>query len=374
MVRVCPPNSTVFILGAGFSRCAGIPIQAEFASLLLSDEFSSELDKAITRTLRGLLNDVFGWRDGSAFPALEDIFTCIDLSAATGHHLGIKYTPKLLRAIRRMAIYRIFSVLDRRFLYSRDIDTLLRTRTSAALDLTGFLVLNWDIVLEKHLAQIDPPIAPDYACEAVDWDRPSCALTNDRRITVCKMHGSSNWVYCENCKSLFYDLDEKLSLRTKVGLIKADFRLFDEKFSGSLFDSSLGIDPRARQCPLCNNMVSSHIATFSYRKSFRTHAYTSIWYRAEKILSNADHWVFIGYSLPKADYELKHLLKVAQLRIAHKRQNRKLTIDIVVSGESALGDYEAFFGKDAFTFYSGGLEGYVRSVAAATDTAITARE
>jgi hypothetical protein len=59
-------------------------------------------------------------------PALEDIFTCIDLAAGTGHDLGVrKYTPKVLRAIRRMAIYRIFSVLDRRFSYSPEIESLL---------------------------------------------------------------------------------------------------------------------------------------------------------------------------------------------------------------------------------------------------------
>jgi hypothetical protein len=260
-----------------------------------------------------------------------------------------------------MAIYRIFSVLDRRFLYSPDIEALLRFHTSAGSAPTGFLVLNWDIVLEKHLARMGPPIVPDYACKASDWDRSKCREAVGRTVPLCKMHGSSNWVYCENCKSLFYDLNEKLSLRTKVGLIKADFRLFDESFTRSVFYSHLGIEPGARKCRFCNNMVSSHIATFSYRKSFRTHAYTSIWHTAEQILSDADHWVLIGYSLPKADYELKHLLKVAQLRMGHMRQNRKRKIDVVVKGESARGDYETFFGKDAFTYHPDGLDAYVRT-------------
>jgi hypothetical protein len=226
--------------------------------------------------------------------------------------------------------------------------------------LKGFLVLNWDIVLEKHLARMAPAILPDYACELSDWHNRNNVPSTARQVPVCKMHGSSNWVYCENCKCLFYDLNEKLSLRTKAGLIKADFRLFDERFTGALFDSSLGIDPHERHCPLCDNMVSTHIATFSYRKSFRTHAYPSIWHRAERILSEADRWVFIGYSLPKADYEIKHLLKVAQLSMAHKRRNRKLEIDVVVKGNSALGDYESVLGRGTFTFHSDGLAGYVR--------------
>ena len=114
--------------------------------------------------------------------------------------------------------------------------------------------------------------------------------------------------------------------------------------------------------PLCDNMVSTHIATFSYRKSFRTHAYPSIWHRAERILSEADRWVFIGYSLPKADYEIKHLLKVAQLSMTHKRRNRELEIDVVVKGNSAMGDYESFLGRGRFTFHSDGLAGYVRAL------------
>lgn len=362
MTRRQLPSATAFILGAGFSKCAGIPIQAEFSSLLLSDEFSSKLDLAITKNLSTFLKDVFGWRCGRMFPALEDIFTCIDLSAATGHHLGIQYTPKMLRAIRRMAIHRIFSVLDRRIESSSDIEQLLRAYTGEKESLKGFLVLNWDIVLEKHLARLYPAVVPDYACDASDWRNGGIASADVRRVPICKVHGSSNWVYCENCKTLFYDLDEKLSLRTRAGLIKADFRLFDESFRGALFDSCLGIDPQERNCRICKNMVSTHIATFSYRKSFRTHAYPSIWNKAERLLSEADHWVFIGYSLPKADFEIKHLLKVAQLSMAHQRERRKLKIDVVVKGDSAREDYEGFFGRDSFTFYADGLESYVRAL------------
>ena len=37
------------------------------------------------------------------------------------------------------------------------------------------------------------------------------------------------------------------------------------------------------------------------------------WSSAERLLRNAEKWVFIGYSLPAADYEFKHLLKRVQL-------------------------------------------------------------
>jgi len=114
-------KNTVFILGARFSKCADLPVQAEFSSLLTSSEFDTAIDKVITGAIKEFLEDVFGWKDTREIPSLEDIFTFIDLSAGSGHHLGIKYTPKLLRALRRMLIYRTFQIIDHRFKHSEDI-------------------------------------------------------------------------------------------------------------------------------------------------------------------------------------------------------------------------------------------------------------
>ncbi len=358
------PISTTFVLGAGFSKCAELPLQAEFSSLLLSEEFNTDIDQVITQAIKEFLQDVFGWRKGRELPSLEDVFTCIDLSAGKGHHLGIKHTPKVLRAIRRMAIYRIFSVLDRRFSYSEDINKLLRSfcKPVNPESRCSFVVLNWDIVLEKHLMRLTPAVTIDYCCPCYDWNNPN---TPPRHvgIPVCKMHGSSNWVYCDNCKSLFFNLNEKLSLCTRAGLVKSDFRLFDEKFTDRQFDATLGISPSERECKFCRNMVSTHIATFSYRKSFRTPAYPSIWYHAEKLLSDSDRWVFIGYSLPEADYELKHLLKAAQLQMSHRKPTRKKRIEVIVREDlSTRHKFERFFGSETIEFYDGGLSEYVSRV------------
>lgn len=319
-----PTEKVAFILGAGFSRCAKLPVQAEFSSLLTSDEFNNPIDKLITKVIKDFLKDVFGWKETREIPTLEDIFTFIDLSAGSGHHLGIKYKPNRLRALRRMLIYRTFQIIDHRYEYSNDIEKLLRYYNK---DDSSFVVMNWDIVLEKHLQIINLNKKINYVTTSYEWNNHEKGNL-DEGIKICKMHGSSNWAYCENCKTLFYLLDEKLSLHKKVGLVKSDFRLFDEKFTDKHFDNSIGINPNEKQCRICNNSVASHIATFSYRKSFRTAAYPAIWSEAENILANATKWVFIGYSLPEADFELKHLIKSAELRLKHKKINRK--IDVVI--------------------------------------------
>ena len=92
------------ILGAGFSRCADLPLAGEVSNFIFSDKFNSPLDKRITAAIEEFLKGTFYWKNGDPIPSLEDIFTMIDLSANTGHNLGRKFTPKLLRAIRRFLI------------------------------------------------------------------------------------------------------------------------------------------------------------------------------------------------------------------------------------------------------------------------------
>lgn len=361
MVR-SPSESTTFVLGAGFSKCADLPLQAEFASLLFSEEFRTDLDQAINQVIKDFLMNVFGWQESKQLPSFEDIFTCIDLSIEKNQNLGIKYSPKALRALRRMIIYRIFSVLDKRFSYSKDIEKLLSSfKPEMARHQCRFVVLNWDIVLEKHLMRLDPNISIDYCCPCYDWNNPT--KSEHTGIPVCKMHGSSNWVYCNNCKTLFFDIGRKLSLHTKAGLVKSDLRHFDETFTKKPFYDALGISAKDRECKFCKNMPSPHIATFSYIKSFDTPIYSSIWNRAEKLLSDSSRWIFIGYSFPEADYEIKHLLKMAQMQLNHLRNTKKKKVEVVImNDETTRKKFETFFGSETVKIYTNGLFEYVSRI------------
>jgi NAD-dependent SIR2 family protein deacetylase len=354
----CELPATTFILGAGFSKCAGLPSQSDFSKLLLSNDFSSQIDLIITEVIRDFLAGVFGWRDGNELPSLEDIFTCIDLSASTGHNLGFNSEPRVLRALRRMLIYRIFSILDQYYDSSDDIKKLLKAFCNShnSYYRCNFIVLNWDIVLEKHLRLLYDFIEINYCTPCYDWHDPR-SLQGYEGVPVCKMHGSSNWVYCDNCKSIFYDLDAKLSLHLRAGLEKSDFDIFRQIKSDAANENL----PDESRCKLCGNKVSTHIATFSYRKSFRTSAYSSIWYHAERLLANSDHWVFIGYSLPEADYEFKHLLKSAQLRKQCSETSNKRRIEVVIKNDSdTCKKFKKFFGYNMIhKCYNNGLSDYV---------------
>lgn len=349
-------HNPVFVLGAGFSKCAGLPLQADFSNKLLSDKYESDIDQEITKTIELFLNDVFGWKPENELPSLEDIFTTIDLSASTGHNLGAKYKPNKLRALRRMLIYRIFEVIDSKYKTSEDINRLLRYYAQSNC---SFVVLNWDIVLEKHLQLLFPKWNIDYATDILNWETDNSERCG-KVLSIFKMHGSANWAYCENCKSLFYKIDEKLSLHSKLGLLESDFRLFNSRLNKNI-KNEIGITGTDRKCLMCDCDLSSHIATFSYRKSFRTNAYSSIWSRAEKNLSRSDHWIFIGYSLPEADFEIKHLLKAAELQTHQINNGRKIDV-VILNDDYTKGKYEKYFGKDRINVFNNGLIEYVNKL------------
>ena len=65
------PETIALILGAGFPRSAEIPFQAEFPSYVLSENFLSHVDRAISAVLTDFMADVFGWNAGGVWPTLE---------------------------------------------------------------------------------------------------------------------------------------------------------------------------------------------------------------------------------------------------------------------------------------------------------------
>jgi hypothetical protein len=351
-------RKVAFILGAGFSKCADLPVQADLTPLLVSDEFNSPLDQTISKIICDFLRYAFGWQEETEIPSLEDVFTSIDISVTNGTHLGNIYPPDKLRALRRMLIYRTFQILDQRFNICEDIDSLLRHYQEYDC---SFIVMNWDIVLEKHLEAIDPDVNINYVTPSYDWQSNRRSSPVDG-IKICKMHGSSNWAYCKNCKTLFYQLDKKLSLHKKVGLYLSDFKLFDPSFTDTHFDAYSQIDEHDGKCLICSSSLTTHIATFSYRKSFRTAAYSAIWHEAENLLSEAQKWVFIGYSLPEADYELKHLIKSAEIRLKHKEPPKEIDA-VLYQDKYAKRKVERFFGPENVRVFENGLTEYVQHLA-----------
>lgn len=307
---------TVYILGAGFSCYAALPTQNEIVRQLFYHEHLSgprDINEIITEIISSFLEEVFHlWDLDEGSPDLEDIYTCIDLSSQSGHFLGPSYTPKKLQAIRHLLTHRIFQILEKRYQPSQEIYRLLEN--ASLRENCAFISLNWDMVLENHLSNLG--YHADYQCSI----QPLTKLEpSSPSLPVCKLHGSANWAYCDNCRHLFFDPNIQTALHDQLFLFPHDFSLFGYSPSPALFSTI--------PCPHCNiPHMSTHIVTFSYRKNFRTNYFSCLWHQAEVLLQQAERWVFIGYSLPQADFQFKHLLKSAQLAFGNERLPEILVI------------------------------------------------
>jgi hypothetical protein len=93
------------------------------------------------------------------------------------------------------------------------------------------------------------------------------------------------------------------------------------------------------------------------------------WLSAERLLRDADKWVFIGYSLPPADYEFKHLLKRVQLA---RGDDNKPEFVVITGGprtKETFDTYQRFFGrsvKRGLNFFPRGLSKRAIEAARAT--------
>ena len=84
--------------------------------------------------------------------------------------------------------------------------------------------------------------------------------------------------------------------------------------------------------------------------------FQGIWEEALRGLRGAKRWVFIGYSLPAADFELRHMLKTAQLA---GQNSRALQIDVVLYKDSAAQRrFKEFFGDKLGAVHTAGFESW----------------
>jgi hypothetical protein len=346
MRRMPEAEKVVLFLGSGFSAELGLPVSSRVQDQLLEAKADTpsegRREAFISKVISTFWKEVFGWTESQNRPSLEDHFTQIDLAANSGHYLGRAYGPKRLRALRRLTIHRIFRLLDVEPKAAPHIDALIRRLTTDFQ--VSFVTTNWDIMAERCLERLGIPF---FYSNQSDVRNPARLQTG---LPVWKLHGSGNWGYCDLCRSLITSEIGLGKIAMHFGwLLEAeDFRLF----SGGK-NVVRDLDSQFRECVSCRGRVAVRVATFSYRKHLDVPFFQSIWDEARASLRSADRWLFVGYSMPEADVEIRHLLKTAEL--AHSDSARP-RIDVVLkSDETALVRYQRLFGKSIKSVHGDGF-------------------
>jgi hypothetical protein len=347
----------LFIVGAGFSRNAGLPLATEFTQKLLDvTKLKNPASAIVVECMRSFVDEVFGDRSELApedWPQLEDLFTTIDLAANTGHNLGPNYSASDLRTIRRTLIVRPILMLSTSFnTKKRNPDKAREYMTKFFSDLltdrVAFLSMNWDCVIEAMLDETQGVRDVDYGCSAIAavFNKQGVVQlkpgpTPQKSVQVLKPHGSVNWMYCDACSRLYwFPASQTQSIAA---------RLFKDS-DGEVVERLIGKRPKPPAkpavCPDCGaQALGTRFATFSYRKALEFPMHYATWGRAEELLQMARTWTFIGYSMPAADYQFKHLLK--RVYLSRCPRPRVLVVTKKSPRDMTVENYRRFFGPGA---------------------------
>ena len=240
---------------------------------------------------------------------LEDVFTSFDKSMMDKQYLD-NYSYAQMDAIR-LSITRLFVYYFDQAVHSHKYDKrdylnlikYIKTRRSS-IPLT-IITTNWDTLIEEYFLRnkINYNLCLNEKYYYID-DKESDLLTGSNLLKLIKIHGSINWFRCLNCGTL--------SIYKK------------HTISDLLFN-----DDNSEKCMKCNSkgdeeteILQPDIITPTMIKSIDSQLYKNLWSTASAELRDADEIIFIGYSMPVADYEFRYMLQ--------KSISPKAKIDVIL--------------------------------------------
>ena len=321
--------------------------------------------------------------------SLEDLFTIFDSVASGREHFRLYSSKEMADLHNQLKLCIIFTLSF--FIadncdntdYKKFCEHLLRIRNQLTQkeDALAVITMNWDDILETTLSELCnnhnkgltknqiktyPDLCfYDYSLSANPEHIPSTHIKakGHKNIKILKMHGSLAWLECPKCGRIYTDYSNEIA---------------SEEFSDI-------------KCPHCsddsrpqeeNPILRSLIITPTFLKSLENLNLKNIWHNAFIDISEADEIVFIGYSFPDADFEMRCLLKKAckstakisvvlsssddpelyRSKFAEKGfcldESNKLIAKMRLPEER----YKSFFGEDRVTFNYSGFAEYIDQI------------
>lgn len=321
--------------------------------------------------------------------SLEDLFTIFDSVASGREHFRLYSSKEMADLHNQLKLCIIFTLS---FFIADNCDTtdykkfcehLLRVRNQLTQkeDALAVITMNWDDILEttlsercnnhnKELTKNQIKTYPDlcfydYSLTANPEHIPSTHIKakGHKNIKILKMHGSLAWLECPKCGRIYTDYSNEIA---------------SEEFSDM-------------KCPHCsddsrpqeeNPILRSLIITPTFLKSLENLNLKNIWHNAFIDISEADEIVFIGYSFPDADFEMRCLLKKAckstakisvvlsssdnpelyRCKFVEKGFKLDESNKLITKMRLPEERYKSFFGEDRVTFNYSGFAEYIDQI------------
>jgi NAD-dependent SIR2 family protein deacetylase len=287
--------------------------------------------------------------------SLEDVFTSIDKSISQHTHTR-NYTyqsmDSIKHAILRLFIY-YFARILRNHSYDNDDYAAFTQYVRVCKNNTTIITTNWDTLIEDYLSRNNIGV---NMCFNEPYYKYDSKLSKRRRsiggIKTIKVHGSINWFKCLQCGSLSI-IDRK-------------------KYGQYLFDDNI-----PEKCVICGEesgkddiLLQPEIITQSMIKTIDSQLYRNLWNAAAAELRQAKRIIFVGYSLPLADYEFRYFLQnnisgSANVHIVLQTNDDPLKISHEYAHLRELlpeQRYKDAFSANELSFYYNGMKGYFSEV------------
>ena len=198
-------DELTFLIGAGCSKCAGLPLTMELTESVLTN---SSIDCTSKNILAGV-QAVFAEAEGSH---IEDYLSeIIDLLAITdrraergvqGNTIPVgttEYTAKQLREASNQIKRAIALAIEKKVSLTthREFVSSVHQPTRAGRPASGrpvdYVVLNYDTIIEDALALENVAYADGLYGGATGWWHPATFDTPGLSARVIKLHGSIDW-------------------------------------------------------------------------------------------------------------------------------------------------------------------------------------
>lgn len=194
-----------FLIGAGCSKCAGLPLTTELTDKTLSNPKLDAPTKSILTALRTQF-------DGASQSNIEDYLSeLIDLLAIVERRVargasniatvlgGESFTPEQLRGATERIKRAVADVIDQttsietHWKFIGAVHRPIRPGKPTSNQSVDYLVLNYDTLIEDALALEKIPFADGMDGGVTGWWNPAVFNGDGATARVLKLHGSINW-------------------------------------------------------------------------------------------------------------------------------------------------------------------------------------